>query len=418
MRMRRDILCALICVGFAGCNALPSSGPNSRDIIDGASVSLVNEPREVVLDYVLVDINRLVLDEVAAVGPGSFFKSFGRGRGPAPAIRVGVGDVVQVSIFESSAGGLFIPVEGGLRSGNFVTLPPQVVDRSGTITVPFAGQVQASGRSPFDIQREIEKRLGNRAIEPQAIVAISEQNATEVSVVGDVVAGANKFKIRPSGDRVLDIIAKSGGLRFPGYEIFVTLQRGKQRSTVHFPSLVNNPDENIFVTPGDTLYLYREPQRYVAVGALGSLAPGQTQISIGQTQGLTGQFAFDQEKLSLNEAVAKAGGLLDTRANPGQVFLYRMEYRETLEALKTDLKKFPRDQKVIPTVYRANFRDPSSFFFAQGFPMRHKDIIYVSNADAVEVIKFLDYVRSITSTVSGVAEDALTTRDSIRALRK
>jgi polysaccharide export outer membrane protein len=49
--------------------------------------------------------------------------------------------------------------------------------------------------------------------------------------------------------------------------------------------------------------------------------------------------------------------------------------------------------------------------------MRHKDIIYVSNADAVEVIKFLDYVRGITSTVSGVAEDALVTRDSIRALR-
>lgn len=408
MRMRKDILCAFVCVVLAGCNSLPTSGPYSRDIIDGAATSLVNEPREVVFDYALVDINRAVLDEVVAVGPGSFFRSFGRGRGPAPAIRVGVGDVVQVSIFESSAGGLFTSAEGGLRAGNFVTLPPQVVDRSGTITVPFAGQVQAVGRSPFDIQREIEKRLGNRAIEPQAIVAISEQNATEVSVVSDVVGGANKFRIRPSGDRVLDIIAKSGGIRFPGYEIFVTLQRGKQRSTVFFPSLVNNPDENIFVAPGDTLYVYREQQRFVAVGALGS---------VGQTQGLTGQFAFDQEKLSLNEGVAKAGGLLDSRANPGQVFLYRMEYRETLEALKVDLKKFPRDQKVIPTVYRANYRDPSSFFFAQGFPMRHKDIIYVTNADAVEVIKFMDYVRSITSTVSGVTEDALVTRDSIRALR-
>jgi polysaccharide biosynthesis/export protein len=49
--------------------------------------------------------------------------------------------------------------------------------------------------------------------------------------------------------------------------------------------------------------------------------------------------------------------------------------------------------------------------------MRHKDIIYVSNADAVEVIKFMDYVRSITSTVAGVTDDALVTRDSIRALR-
>ena len=117
-------------------------------------------------------------------------------------------------------------------------------------------------------------------------MAISEQNATEVTIVGDAVSGANKFKIRPSGDRVLDIVSKAGGLKYPGFETFVTLQRGKKRSTVYFPNLINRPDENIFVTPGDTLYLYREQQRFVAVGALGS---------VGQTQGLTGQFAFEQE---------------------------------------------------------------------------------------------------------------------------
>ena len=405
--MRADTVCALMCVALAGCTALPTSGPNPRDIIDGAAASLVSDTSAVVFDYALVDINRAVLDRVVTVGPESFFKTFGSGRGPAPVIRVGVGDLVNVSIFESSAGGLFIPLEGGLRPGNFVTLPPQIVDRSGTITVPFAGQVQAAGRSPTEIQRDIEKRLANRAIEPQAVVTVAEQNATEVAVVGDVVNAANKFKIRPNGERVLDMLSKAGGLKYPGYELFVTLQRGKRRSTIFFPILVNYPEENIFVAPGDTLYVYREQQKFVAVGALSS---------VGQTSGLTAQFAFEQERLSLNEAVAKAGGLLDSRANPGQVFLYRMELRETLESLTVNLRKFPRDQKLIPTIYRANFRDPSSFFFAQGFPMRHKDIIYVSNADSVEVIKFLVYLRSITSTVSGVAEDALVTRDSIRAL--
>jgi polysaccharide export outer membrane protein len=312
---------------------------------------------------------------------------------------------VQISVFESSAGGLFIPAEAGVRPGNFVTLPSQTVDRSGTISVPFAGQIQAAGRSIPDIQREIETKLENRAIEPQVLITLVEQNATEVAVVGDVVNGANKFRIRPGGERVLDVISKAGGTKFPGYELFVTLQRGKKRATVYFPSLVNNPSENIFVAPGDMVYLYREQQKFVAVGALGSS---------NQTSGVTGQYAFEQEKLSLNEAVAKAGGLLDSRANPGQVFLYRMEYREALSAMHVDLSKFPRDLKFIPTVYRANFRDPSSFFFAQKFPMRHKDVIYVSNADAVEVVKFLSYLRSITSTVSGVAGDAVLTKDAIK----
>src|SRR5215467_617481 len=163
-----------------------------------------------------------------------------------------------------------------------------------------------------------------------------------MAVDGDVVNGANKFRIRPAGERVLDIISRAGGTRFPGYELFVTLQRKKQRATVYFPVLVSKPEENIFVAPGDVIYVYREQQKFVAVGAIGAS---------GQTSSVTSQFAFEQETLSLNEAVAKAGGLLDARANPRQVFLYRMEHRAALQSMGVELSKFPPDQRYIPTVY-------------------------------------------------------------------
>jgi polysaccharide export outer membrane protein len=390
---------------LTGCTQLPVNGPEYRDITTSAVTTLATDRRAVAIEYALVDITRDVLENVAYVGPESFFRTFGGGRGAAPVIRIGVGDVLQMSIFESAAGGLFIPAEAGVRPGNFVTLPSQTVDRTGIITIPYAGDIQAAGRTMPEIQKEIENKLQNRAIEPQVVLTLVEQNATEVSVVGDVINNANKFRIRPNGERILDAISRAGGIRFPGYEIFVTLQRNSKRATVYFPTLVNNPAENIYVTPGDTLYVYREQQKFVAVGAL---------AGVGQTSGLTSQFAFEQEKLSLNEAVAKAGGLLDNRANPGQTFLYRMEYRQALEKMGVNISMFPPDQKYIPTVYRANFRDPSSFFFAQNFPMRHKDIIYVSNADSVEVVKFLNYVQSITSTVSGVSGDVVLTKDAVR----
>jgi polysaccharide export outer membrane protein len=105
------------------------------------------------------------------------------------------------------------------------------------------------GRTVSEVQKDIEERLVKRAIEPQVVVALVERNASEVTVVGDVVAVANRFKIRPGGERVLDMIAKANGLKYPGYELFVTLQRGKQRSTVYFPTLVNSPRENIYVAP-------------------------------------------------------------------------------------------------------------------------------------------------------------------------
>jgi polysaccharide biosynthesis/export protein len=395
----------LLLAALTGCTQLPVDGPSYRDIDSGATAALVGDRRAVVFDYVLIDINQAVLDWVPDVGPGSFFQTFGAGRGPAPEIRFGVGDVVQVSIFESSSGGLFIPPEASVRPGNFVTLPNQTISRSGTITIPYADQIRAAGRTAREIEQDIVSKLANRAIQPQVVVTWVEQSAMAVAVLGDPLLSANKFQIRPSGERVMDMISRAGGIRFPGYELFVTLQRKNRRATVYFPTLVNKPQENIYVRPGDTIYVHREPQKFVAVGALSAN---------GQTSGVTAQFAFEQERLSLNEAIAKAGGLMDARANPGQVFLYRAEYREALERMGLDLSKFPPETKFIPTIYRANFRDPSVFFFAQNLAMRHKDVIYVANADAVEVVKFLAYVRAISSTVSGVATDAVTTQDALR----
>ena len=194
------------------------------------------------------------------------------------------------------------------------------------------------------------------------------------------------------------MIAKVGGLKNPGYETFVTVQRKKRSVTMPFSKLVANPQENVYVRPDDLIYIYRQQRKFVALGAVGA--------NVAAGVGLMGLFTFDQDRLSLNEAVAKAGGLQDERADPTQVFLYRFEDRKTLEKMGVDLGAFPADQVVIPTVYRANFRDPSSFLYTQRFTMRDKDTIYVGNADAIEVGKAFAYLRDWTSTAAGVAADA------------
>src|SRR5262245_12259982 len=200
MNANRLRLCTFLAAQLAGCYRLPASGPRAYDISTGAAAALLADPSAVAFNYVLLDINRLVLDNVVDVGPGSFFKSFGKGDGPAPVIRIGVGDIVQVSIFESTSGGLFIPPEAGVRPGNVATLPAQHVDRSGAITVSCACLVPVVGRTATEVQGDIEARLLKRAIEPQVVVTLLERNASEVTVVGDVVAVANRFKIRPGGD--------------------------------------------------------------------------------------------------------------------------------------------------------------------------------------------------------------------------
>jgi polysaccharide export outer membrane protein len=80
-------------------------------------------------------------------------------RRPRRGITLGVGDVVSVTIFEAEAGGHFVPSEAGARPGNFVTLPDQIVDSDGNITVPYAGTIRAAGRTPSEVQQAITEAL-------------------------------------------------------------------------------------------------------------------------------------------------------------------------------------------------------------------------------------------------------------------
>ena len=109
--------------------------------------------------------------------------------------------------------------------------------------------------------------------------------------------------------------------------------------------------------------------------------------------------------------------MLDNRADPGQVFVYRLEKRATLDQMGVDLSKVAAEQADIPTIYRVNLRDPSGFFAAARFPMRDGDVIYVDNADQVEIAKFLGMLTNFTSSASGMASDAANAKAAILYLQ-
>ena len=401
MRFKRELRVIVALMGsvslLAGCSTLPASGPSDTSISGSAEVRATSDDATVGFKYALIDVNKGILPYVSEDGQ-KLAKTFGAGKAPAPEIRVGVGDILAVTIFESATGGLFIPNDAGSRPGNFVQLPNTTIDRSGGLSVPYAGIVPALGRTLPQIQADIEKRLSSRAIEPQVLVTLVSQKSNDVAVVGDVNT-PGKFNVQPGGERVLDLIARAEGLKKQPYQSSVTIQRGGTKATVAFNTLIANPAENIYVGALDTIYVYGEAKTFVAFGAT------------GQNQ----KFEFGAEKLSLAEGVGLAGGLLDNRADPGQTFVYRLESRKALEKMGVDVARFG-EKKEIPTIYRTNFRDPASYFAARDFQMRDKDIIYVSNASSVELLKFLTVVDAVSGTSANVASDAVTIRDSVHQL--
>ena len=370
-------------ITLAGCTTLPNSGPSHQSIERGAIQQIGYAGKKPGINYLLVDINSNTVRYLPVSSTGSL-RNWGTGEKARPQIRLGVGDVVQVTIFEARSGGLFVPDEAGSRPGNFVTLPAQAIDQSGLITVPYAGKIKAAGRTSSQVQSEIERVLHDRAIEPQVVVSTIEARANQISVLGDVKLPA-RVDVNPAGERILDVISRAGGIVTPSRETTVTLQRRGQQASVLFDELVSNPAENIYVAPGDTIYASRERRTYVAFGASGQ----------------NGRFDFEETNLTLSEALGKAGGLLDERADPAQVFLYRLVDSKTARRLGADIDASRGG--LVPVVFHANLREPAAFFAIQKFAMQDKDILYVSNSDSIQLLKFLGIVSAVTRTPSDVS---------------
>jgi polysaccharide export outer membrane protein len=372
----------------AGC-FIPASGPNSTSVYSGIAAQL---------PYGFVKVTPKSVDILAQYEPAGLAGTFSSRKGP-PKIRFGVGDVVSVTIFEAAAGGLFIPTEAGVRPGNFVQLPDETVDNGGFITVPYAGAVRAAGRTNSEVQADIVSRIKNRAIEPQVIVSLAKQNTSLITVFGEV-GNPIRYPAASYGarDRVTDAITRAGGIKDQGYHTWVLLERDGKRGTVPLANLVNEPNNNIFVQPGDRIYVYQEDQKFIAFGASGQ----------------QGEFPFGAWRINLASAVAKAGGLSDSAADPGSVFLYRREPRHVAEILGVDTARFDAavahnadyvkapnfTEDLIPVIFHIDFHDPSGYFLATKLQMRNGDIIFIANAQGVEIAKVASLMNTVMATVS------------------
>ncbi len=372
-----------VALSLAGCAALPGSGP-SRHAMWEATLpqSDASDP-----PFAMVDINETTVGVLARRSPSSLRGHFGDYR-PSSSQAIGVGDSVQITVWEAASGGLFsAPVTAGLTPGSrSASIPDQIVGRDGSVTVPYAGRVQASGRTPQQVERAIVARLMGKAIEPQAVVNVSRNVTNTVTVAGDVSAAA-RVPLTLRGDRLMDVIAAAGGYRSPAHETFVNLTRGSHTARAPLQSMLDNPHENIFVRPGDVVNVEHTPQTFTIAGATGANAVE----------------AFGAKGVTLEEAIGKAGGLTDARADPGGVYLLRYEPASLV-------REFPGvpprllGRQSIPVAYHVDMREPSALFVARRFALRDKDILFVSNSPMAEVSKVIQLVQTVSQpAVQGFA---------------
>jgi polysaccharide export outer membrane protein len=367
MRMKTPALALVLALALAvaSCSSIPAEGPSASDIIHERTVA---DQR-----FELLDLDMSVDQTLASRRSDKTIASFGDYR-PSSQPRIGIGDQVLVTIWEAAAGGLFSAplVSTQFSTGSkSATIPPQTVDRDGLITVPYAGQVHVVGHTTREVQTAIEQALQGKAIQPQVLVNVTKSPTNSASVLGEVVQGA-QVPLSVKGDRVLDVIAEAGGVKAPVSESFVELTRGAREARVALSRIVADHRENIYVQPGDTITVVHDPQTFIAYGATGK----------------NEEIPFDAEGIYLSEAIAKAGGALDYRADPQGVFVFRFEPESVARALRPNSPLIAHG-RLTPFVYQLNMRDPNSLFVAQRFPIFNRDVLYISNAPLTDVHKVM-----------------------------
>lgn len=369
------LLALAAATGLAGCTLIPNAGPSTNKIEDVATQA---PPEAAAIQLVTVDdaiARRLLGQRKQRLFSETLSSSL-----PPAGMTVGPGDAIEVNIWEAPPATLFssgvAPDLRGATSGSrVVTLPEQVIDRDGSVNVPFAGKVAAAGHSLPEIEQEVARRLKGKANQPEVLVRRVRNASSTVTVVGEV-GNSVKLPLTPSGERLLDALAAAGGVRQPVNKMTVQITRGSSFYSMPLQTVIRDPRQNVSLQAGDIVTAIAQSLSFTALG------------STNRNE----EIPFEAQGITLAQALARAGGLNDNRSDARGVFIFRFEPKDALDWPRKPVATTP--EGLVPVIYNVDLRNPSSFFVMQNFAINDQDVLYVSNAGATELQKFLNLVLS------------------------
>lgn len=382
--MTRTILPLAIVAILGGCSTLPRDGPSGASVNAGATTA------SALGSYALVPLTYEVTERMKQVPP-QFFGSLAAGSSDQPADIIGEGDTLAISIFDPS-GSLFGGTLGSgassgrnaaTMSGGNQALPGATVDRTGSVTIPFGGQVRVQGLTSTQAAAAIRRALVGKVANPQVLVSIAGNASNTVNVLGDV-RQPGRAPLGVNSDRILDVIAAAGGSARTTDDLTISIQRGGQTYTAPLSAVTTEFSENVRLQRGDVINVQYKPRRFSTFGGLNAVT--QVDMPAGP--------------MTLTGAMSKVGGLNTNTANARRVMIFRFERPEVAQALGITQPATPRG---VPVVYQLDFANAANVFAATNMQVMPEDVIYVPLAGAAEMRKFFEVVQSLTRVVYDVS---------------
>lgn len=357
----RRAMVVLICTSSLGaCASLPSSGPTGVEIRQAVRSKTNQYP------FTLVELQTIAAVPAPPAVPTSDLSAMP----PRPTDLIGPGDVLNVTVYEAGVSLFGSALKASALSGSVDTsssgerLPPMRVDDYGYIKVPFVGRLRAAGRTAAELQTMIQSGLRGLSQDPQVLVTI-EQSITNSVIVAGEISKPGRLVLATNRESLLDTIALAGGYRGQAKDAVARVQRDGQTFEIRLSDLLDLPQQDVVVAPGDRITLVSRPQSFSVLGA-----PNKSE-----------EIAFPRSRLNLAEAVALAGGANPNAGDAAAVFVFRYVRQA--------------DGTEQPTVYHLNMMRPSSYLLSQRFAMQDRDVLYIGNARANQLTKFINLLSQL-----------------------
>lgn len=356
----------LAALTLGGCATLPSNGPTASEVQHAVGTD------QNILGIRMVPVDSALIGKLAAASSIENAQPLLALKRSATVDTLGPGDVLDIQIFEVGAT-LFS------RNGSIVDAPTVegqgvggvVVDRDGAITLPYVGRLTVAGRTTAEVQTAIEARLRGLSQRPQAVVAVRQNVANTIYVMGNV-ARPGRQGLTLGHESLLDAIANAGGAGQAPQDMIVRFTRGGRSVEVQLQDIRAGSSEDLALVPGDRIEIIHQPRSFSVFGAANKIA----------------QVPFETRTVSLAEAVARAGGPNDASADPRAVYVFRYD-----PPADPDAAAGPG----APVIYQLDLMQPASYFLAQRFPMRDKDVIFVANAASNRPSKLVSIINQLFS---------------------
>jgi polysaccharide biosynthesis/export protein len=358
---RRAVLLSAA-LSVAGCATLPSSGPTGIEIRHAAAGKAGQFP------FNLVEVENAAAIPPAPIAPVPSLTTMP----PRPTDLIGPGDVLNVTVYEAGVSLFGTALRTAAAAGSTVVdtsssaerLPAMRVDDYGYIKVPFIGRIRAAGHTAGELQAMIQSGLRGMSQDPQVLVSI-EQSITNSVILAGEVAKPGRLVLATNRESLVDAIALAGGYRGNAKDAVARVQRDGQSFEIRLSDLLDMPQEDMQVAPGDRITLISRPESFSVLGA-----PNKAD-----------EIVFPRPRVTLAEAVALAGGANPNAGDAGAVFVFRYV-------------PGPNGAEQ-PTVYHLNMMRAGAYLLSQRFVMRDRDVLYVGNARANQPSKFIQLLSQL-----------------------